>query len=232
MKIAKKIQMRHFECLEITQKVSLFDKNCKKLFSNTVYGYGLSRCYFAHRLFWFKKGRALHSTPRASSVKLDHFRRLIRATMLNIWDLKKSGLCAKIEKNRELSGFVLLHTGARRDRSRCCWLDTTTLEYLITVQHLITANIGKLDFIWLAKEGQFDVVKLMVNDHFKTFSINLNARYVNGMTPFDSALSTVIGYSRVGGHNLELRRLPPLSAALATLVLALLQQLGKLHGPK
>ena len=185
MKIAKKIQMRHFECLKITQKVSLFDKNCKKLFSNTVYGYGLSRCYFAHRLFWFKKGRALHSSPRASSVKLDHFRRLIRATMLNIWDLKKSGLCAKIEKNRELSGFVLLHTGARRDRSRCCWLDTTTLEYLITVQHLITANIGKLDFIWLAKEGQFDVVKLMVNDHFKTFSINLNARYVNGISPFD-----------------------------------------------
>ena len=34
------------------------------------------------------------------------------------------------------------------------------------------------------KEGQFDVVELMVNDQFKTFSINLNAQHVNGMTPF------------------------------------------------
>ena len=32
------------------------------------------------------------------------------------------------------------------------------------------------------KEGQFDVVKLLVND-LKTFSINLNAQHVNGMTP-------------------------------------------------
>ena len=30
------------------------------------------------------------------------------------------------------------------------------------------------------KEGQFDVV-----DQFKTFSINLNAQHVDGMTPFD-----------------------------------------------
>ena len=35
------------------------------------------------------------------------------------------------------------------------------------------------------KKGQFDVVELMVNDKFKTFSINLNAQHVNGMTPFD-----------------------------------------------
>ena len=47
------------------------------------------------------------------------------------------------------------------------------------------------------KEGQFNVVELMVNDQFKTFSINLNAQHVNGMTPFDLALSTVIRYSRV-----------------------------------
>ena len=46
------------------------------------------------------------------------------------------------------------------------------------------------------KEGQFDV-DMKVNDQFKTFSINLNAQHVNGMTPFDSALSTVIRYSRV-----------------------------------
>ena len=33
------------------------------------------------------------------------------------------------------------------------------------------------------KEGHFDVVEL-----FKTFSINLNAQHVNGMTPFDVRL--------------------------------------------
>ena len=47
------------------------------------------------------------------------------------------------------------------------------------------------------KEGQFYVVELLVNELFKTFSINLNAQHVNGMTPFDLALSTVIRYSRV-----------------------------------
>ena len=46
------------------------------------------------------------------------------------------------------------------------------------------------------KEEQFDVVELMVNDQFKTFSINLNAQHVNGMTPFDLAFSTVITYSK------------------------------------
>ena len=35
------------------------------------------------------------------------------------------------------------------------------------------------------KKGEFDVVELMVNDQFKTFSINLNALHVNGMTPFN-----------------------------------------------
>ena len=38
------------------------------------------------------------------------------------------------------------------------------------------------------KEGQFNVVELMVNDRFKTFSINLNVQHVNGMTPFDLAV--------------------------------------------
>ena len=37
------------------------------------------------------------------------------------------------------------------------------------------------------KEGQLDVV----NDQFKTYSINLNAQHVNGMTPL------VFSYSRV-----------------------------------
>ena len=48
------------------------------------------------------------------------------------------------------------------------------------------------------KEGQFDVVELMVNDQFKTFGINLNAQHVNAMTLFDLALCTVTRYSRVG----------------------------------
>ena len=38
------------------------------------------------------------------------------------------------------------------------------------------------------KEGQFDVVELMENGQFKTFSINLNAQRVNGMTSFDLAV--------------------------------------------
>ena len=44
------------------------------------------------------------------------------------------------------------------------------------------------------KEGQFDVVELMVNDQFKTYSINLNAQHVNGMTPFDLFVHDVYGY--------------------------------------
>ena len=53
------------------------------------------------------------------------------------------------------------------------------------------------------EEGQFDVAELMVNDQFKTFSINLNVQHVNGMTPFDLALSTVLRYSRVVLNDLE-----------------------------
>ena len=47
---------------------------------------------------------------------------------------------------------------------------------------------GNFDFLWLAKEGQFDVVELRVNDQFKTFGNNLNAQHVNGMTPYDFAV--------------------------------------------
>ena len=43
------------------------------------------------------------------------------------------------------------------------------------------------------KVGQFDVVELMEIDQFKTFSINLNAQHVNGMTPFDLTIH-VYGY--------------------------------------
>ena len=44
------------------------------------------------------------------------------------------------------------------------------------------------------KEGQFDMVELIVNDQFKTYSINLNAQNVNGMTPFDLFVHGVYGY--------------------------------------
>ena len=68
-----------------------------------------------------------------------------------------------------------------------------TLEYLITVQHLLKRTQWNTQFHMACKEGQFDAVEVMVNDQFKTFSINLNAQHVNGMTPFDSAVH-VYGY--------------------------------------
>ena len=62
----------------------------------------------------------------------------------------------------------------------------------------IKRTLWKTRFHMACKEGQFDVVfKLMVNDPFKIFGINLNAQHLNGMTPFDLALSTVVRYSRV-----------------------------------
>ena len=42
------------------------------------------------------------------------------------------------------------------------------------------------------KEGQFDVVELMVNDQFKTFDINFNAQHVHGMTPFNLAVPNTV----------------------------------------
>ena len=35
------------------------------------------------------------------------------------------------------------------------------------------------------KPGQFNVVEMTVKTHFFYFSINFNAEYVNGMTPFE-----------------------------------------------
>ena len=46
------------------------------------------------------------------------------------------------------------------------------------------------------KEGQFDVVELMVNNQYKTFSMNLNGQHMNGSTPLDLALRTLIRYSK------------------------------------
>ena len=56
----------------------------------------------------------------------------------------------------------------------------------------------KTPFHMACKEGQFDVVELIVNSQFMAFSTNLNAKHVNGMTHFDLAVpSTVIRYSNV-----------------------------------
>ena len=44
------------------------------------------------------------------------------------------------------------------------------------------------------KEGQFDVVELMVNDQFKTFNINLNAQHVNGTTDLVVRLLDILEY--------------------------------------
>ena len=66
----------------------------------------------------------------------------------------------------------------------------TTLESRVSNNRTssIKRTGWKTRFHMACKEGQFDVVALMVNDQFKTFSINLNAQHVNGMTPFDLAV--------------------------------------------
>ena len=67
---------------------------------------------------------------------------------------------------------------------RYYYLNTT----LSRVSNIRTASIKRTQFHMACKEGQFDVVELIVNDQFKIFSINLNAQHVNGITPFDLAL--------------------------------------------
>ena len=42
---------------------------------------------------------------------------------------------------------------------------------------------GETRFHMAYKEGQFDVVELMVTNQFKAFGINLNTQHVNGLTP-------------------------------------------------
>ena len=49
-------------------------------------------------------------------------------------------------------------------------------------------TLWRTRFHMACKEGQFDVVELMVNDQFNNLSINLNAQHENGMTPFDLAV--------------------------------------------
>ena len=49
---------------------------------------------------------------------------------------------------------------------------SSTLEYLIIVHN------GKLDFMWVSTKDNF----MLLNNQFNTFSINLNAQDVIGMT--------------------------------------------------
>ena len=49
--------------------------------------------------------------------------------------------------------------------------------------------------MWLAKKDN-----LMLLDQFKTFSINLNAQHVNGMTPFDVRLLDALEQLDKLGH--------------------------------
>ena len=48
----------------------------------------------------------------------------------------------------------------------------------------IKSTLWKSQLHMACKDGQFDVVELMLNDQFMTFSINLNDQHVNGMTPY------------------------------------------------
>ena len=41
------------------------------------------------------------------------------------------------------------------------------------------------------KKGLFEIVELMANNQFMVFSINLNAKDVNGMTLFDGKLAKI-----------------------------------------
>ena len=45
------------------------------------------------------------------------------------------------------------------------------------------------------KEGQFDIVELIVNNQLKTIGINLNAQHFNGITLFDFAVHVRLLYN-------------------------------------
>ena len=66
--------------------------------------------------------------------------------------------------------------------------DTATLDNTINVSYKDNAlqyliRIQPTSFLFkTCKEGQFDVVELMVNNQSRIFSINLNTQHVNGMT--------------------------------------------------
>ena len=102
-----------------------------------------------------------------------HSANIITVLLLRVIDFRSS---------KELQTFFFLDYSQRTANS-LFMCETYTLEYLITLQHLLNVHNGKLDFIWLAKKDN-----LMLLNQFKTFSINLNAQHVNGMTPFDLAV--------------------------------------------
>ena len=69
----------------------------------------------------------------------------------------------------------------------------------------------------VCKEGQFDVVELMVNDQFKTFSIDLNAQHANEMTHFDLKSQFEIWLGHFFAHPHSGRSLQTLAMAASAL---------------
>ena len=60
----------------------------------------------------------------------------------------------------------------------------TTSKKTFYFRYLIDVHTGKTPFQIACKEGQFDVVELMVKNK-NGFGINLNVQHANGMTPFN-----------------------------------------------
>ena len=118
--------------------------------------------------------RLLHAQKRPPAISLFYKRRAFQ----------KHVIC---EKNHWGGNCISL----------CFWSFFKVLQESTKVSSYRTAYNGKLRLM-ACKEGQFDVVELMENDQFKTFTINLNAQNVNGMTPFDLPyiLCTVIRFSK------------------------------------
>ena len=57
------------------------------------------------------------------------------------------------------------------------------------VLNYITENyVAYICHIWLAKDDNLMLLKLMRNNQSKAFSINLNAQHTNGITDFDLAV--------------------------------------------
>ena len=59
---------------------------------------------------------------------------------------------------------------------------TATLEYLITVQHLLNVHNEKLRLIWFEKKDNLMLLNFKITNFKGFLSINLNTRHVNEMT--------------------------------------------------
>ena len=138
------------------------------------------------------------------------YRHLDLKTLANCRLVSKSWKTS-IDNSRVFDQLLRQELGQIRDRHQDQWnqeiLQTHIYDQLIknaSIQELkiiisfikkretqdLGIFVGNTPFHVACKEGQFDVVELMVNNQSKTFSINLNAQNVNGMTPFDLAFNS------------------------------------------